>query len=170
MAAVSSTAARADTAYFAGGCFWGVEDVFEQVPGVLDAMSGYMGGTVAKPTYEEVSSHETGHAETVRVLYDPRRVTYGKLLDIFFENHDPTTVDRQGPDVGSNYRSVVFASTKAQAEAARAYIAAQQRSPRYAGRRIVTEVVAPGPRFWPAEEYHQDFHKKNGGSCKPKGL
>lgn len=161
---------KTETAYFAGGCFWGVEDVFEQVPGVVDAASGYMGGTVANPTYEEVSSHETGHAETVRVLYDPARVSYSRLLEIFFMNHDPTQVDRQGPDVGPNYRSVVFAATKAQQDTARAFIAAQQKTARFAGRKIATQVVAPGPQFWMAEDYHQDYHKRNGGSCKVNGL
>ncbi len=161
---------KAEVAYFAGGCFWGVEDVFEQVPGVLDAVSGYMGGTVDHPTYEQVSSHETGHAETVRVRFDPARVSYGKLLEIFFMNHDPTQVDRQGPDIGSNYRSAIFAANKAQADSARAFLAAQRKSARFAGRTIATQVVAPGPAFWEAEGYHQDYHKIHGGSCKVKGL
>ena len=166
----ASRKAHAAVAYFAGGCFWGVEDVFEQVPGVMNAESGYMGGTMANPTYGDVSSHETGHAETVRITYDPARVSYTKLLTIFFMNHDPTTVDRQGPDVGSNYRSAIFASTAAQVDTAKAFIAAQQKSPRFAGRTIVTEIVAPGQEFYMAEDYHQDYHRKNGGSCKAKGL
>ena len=156
------------TAYFAGGCFWGVEDVFEQIDGVVDAESGYMGGKVDRPTYKQVCSDTTGHAETVKVVFDPARVGYDKLLKVFFDNHDPTQLDRQGPDVGTSYRSAVFASTPEQKAAADAFVQTLAQSPRLAGRRIVTQIVAPGPRFWPAEEYHQDYHRKHGGSCKVK--
>jgi peptide methionine sulfoxide reductase msrA/msrB len=155
-------------AYFAGGCFWGVEDVFEQIPGVMDAESGYQGGKTVNPTYEEVSSHTTGHAETVKVTFDPSRVTYRELLKVFFDNHDPTTVDRHGPDVGSNYRSAIFASTPEQQKEANAYIAQLAHDPLYQGEKIVTQVVSPAPPFYRAEEYHQNWHAIHGGSCKVK--
>jgi peptide methionine sulfoxide reductase msrA/msrB len=159
---------KTETAYFAGGCFWGVEDRFQQVPGVIDAVSGYMGGRTANPTYKQVCSGDTGHAETVKVVYDPARVTYRELLEWFFKFHDPTQVNRQGPDVGEQYRSAIFAATPEQAEQARAFIAEQQRSnPRFAGRTIATQVVAADSStpFYEAEEYHQDYHLKHGGSC-----
>jgi peptide methionine sulfoxide reductase msrA/msrB len=154
------------SAYFAGGCFWGVEDVFQQIPGVLDAVSGYMGGTLASPTYTQVCADETGHAETVQVVYDPARVSYRELLRFFFANHDATTLNRQGPDFGSQYRSAVFASDAKQLEESRAFVAELAQAPKYAGRKIVTQIVAPGQTFWPAEEYHQDYHRKHGGSCR----
>lgn len=155
-------------AYFAGGCFWSVEDVFEQVPGVLEAVSGFMGGTLAKPTYEAVCTGTTGHAETVEVVFDPAEVSYQRLLKVFFANHDATTPNRQGPDVGGQYRSAIFAADEKQLEAARACVAELAEAPTYAGRKIVTQLVAPGPAFWPAEEHHQDDHKKHGGSCAVK--
>jgi peptide methionine sulfoxide reductase msrA/msrB len=158
---------KAQVAYFAGGCFWGVEDVFEQIPGVMDAESGYQGGTVANPTYEQVSSHTTGHAETVKVTFDPTRVTYRQLLKVFFDNHDPTTLNRQGPDVGSNYRSAIFASSDTQLREAKAYIAELSREPRFRGETITT-TVEPAPAFYRAEEYHQNFHAIHGGSCQVK--
>ncbi len=156
------------SAYFAGGCFWGVEDVFQQIPGVLDAVSGYMGGNLENPGYKAVCSGSTGHAETVKVVFDPSRVSYNELLKFFFANHDPTTLNRQGPDHGTQYRSAVFAADAAQLEAAGAFVAELSKSPRYKDKKIVTELVGPGPRFWPAEDYHQDYHKKHGGSCKVK--
>jgi peptide methionine sulfoxide reductase msrA/msrB len=154
-------------AYFAGGCFWGVEDRFQQTPGVIDAVSGYMGGSVENPTYRQVCTGETGHAETVRVTYDPARVTYEQLLEAFFRYHDPTQVDRQGPDVGTQYRSAIFAADEEQYRAARAFIESQQAAPRFRGRRIATQIVAPDRtgRFFPAEDYHQDYHEKHGGHC-----
>jgi peptide methionine sulfoxide reductase msrA/msrB len=155
-------------AYFAAGCFWGVEDVFQQVPGVLSAVSGYMGGSKSAPTYKEVCNSTTGHAETVDVAFDPARVTYAKLLELFFLNHDPTTVNRQGPDVGDQYRSAIFATDAAQQAAATKAIEELSQTPRFEKRKIVTQVVAPGPKFWPAEEYHQDYHQKHGGSCRVK--
>lgn len=166
--AAAQPAIKTETAYFAGGCFWGVEDRLQQVPGVIDATSGYMGGHVENPTYRQVCYTDTGHAETVRVTYDPSRVSYRELLEWFFKVHDPTQVNRQGPDVGEQYRSAIFAATPEQAEQARAFIAEQQRSnPRFSGRTIATQVVGPeesGP-FYEAEEYHQDYHAKHGGSC-----
>jgi peptide methionine sulfoxide reductase msrA/msrB len=159
---------KTETAYFAGGCFWGVEDVFEQTAGVVDAESGYMGGKVDKPTYKQVCAGNTGHAETVKVVFDPARITYKQLLKVFFDNHDPTTMNRQGPDVGDNYRSVVFAASAEQKKAADEFIAEIAKTPRFDGRKIVTQVVEPGPKFWPAEDYHQDYHKRNGGTCRVK--
>jgi peptide methionine sulfoxide reductase msrA/msrB len=163
-----SQPAKLESAYFAGGCFWGVEDVFEQIEGVVGAESGYMGGTVDHPTYKQVCAGTTGHAETVKVVFDPARVGYEQLLKVFFDNHDPTTVDRQGPDVGSGYRSAVFAATPEQQKSTEAFVRELAKTQRFSGRKIVTQLVAPGPVFWPAEEYHQDYHRKHGGSCKVK--
>ncbi len=149
---------KLETAVFAGGCFWGVEAVFEHLKGVTDAVSGYAGGTVANPGYEAVSSGETGHAESVRVTFDPTRITYEKLLEVFFTvAHDPTELNRQGPDVGPQYRSAIFYSNEQQARMARAYIARLQQAKLYK-RRIVTQ-VAPLKGFFAAEDYHQDYMK-----------
>ena len=153
-----------ETAYLAGGCFWGVEDRFQQVPGVIDACSGYMGGTTGNPTYDQVCSGNTGHAETVRVVYDPKRTSYRKLLERFFEFHDPTQFERQGPDVGTQYRSAIFAADEDQLNQAKRHIEELQRAERFSGRSIVTR-VEPAGRFYEAEEYHQDYHAKHGGSC-----
>lgn len=152
------------TAYFAGGCFWGVEDRFQQVPGVINAVSGYQGGAVDNPTYKQVCYTDTGHAEAVRVTFDPARVTYAQLLEWFFKFHDPTQVDRQGPDVGSQYRSAIFAADDAQLEQAREFVRQQAANPRFKGRAIATK-VEKAATFWEAEEYHQDYHAKHGGSC-----
>lgn len=157
-----------ETAYFAAGCFWGVEDVFAQIPGVVDAESGYMGGETQKPTYKQVCAGDSGHAETVRVLFDPRQTSYAALLKVFFDNHDPTTLNRQGPDVGSQYRSAIFATTVEQKKAATEFVLELAKTPRFSGRKIVTQIVDPGPAFFPAEEYHQDYHQKHGGSCRVK--
>lgn len=155
---------EAQTAYFAGGCFWGIEDEFAKLAGVMNAVSGYMGGHVADPSYRDVCGGDTGHAETVKVVFDPNRITYRELLAAFFEMHDPTTVDRQGPDVGSQYRSVIFAVDEAQAAQAREYIAELASSGRF-HRRIVTSVEM-APSFYEAEEYHQDYHARHGGACR----
>lgn len=151
-------------AYFAGGCFWGTEDQFQQVPGVIDVVSGYAGGTTANPTYEQVTSHTTGHAETVKVVFDPARVTYRQLLVWFFKIHDPTQVNRQGPDVGDNYRSAIFTTSDEQMREAKAFLAEQGNAARFKGRKIATQVEKAGP-FYEAEAYHQDYHAKHGGSC-----
>jgi peptide methionine sulfoxide reductase msrA/msrB len=157
---------KTETAYFAGGCFWGVEDQFEHLPGVVDAVSGYMGGQTKNPTYEDVCTHTTGHAETVKVVYDPAKVTYQELLAYFFKIHDPTQANGQGPDIGDNYRSAIFANTPDQEKAAKAFIEDQQKTnKRFAGRKVVTQVVAPGPAFYEAEEYHQDYDRKHGRTC-----
>lgn len=154
-------------AYFGGGCFWGVEDRFQQVPGVVEAISGYQGGRVEKPTYKQVCYENTGHAETVKVIYDPARVTYRELVEKFFKFHDPTTLNRQGPDVGEQYRSVVFVNDAEEESAVRGYIEELTQAGKYRGRPIVTQVVpvSEAGEFWEAEEYHQDYHAKHGGSC-----
>jgi peptide-methionine (S)-S-oxide reductase len=139
-------------ATFGAGCFWGVEVAFRRVSGVSDAAVGYAGGTVADPSYEQVCTGRTGHAEVVQVEYDPAKVSYEQLLDVFWANHDPTQLNRQGPDVGTQYRSVVFYHDEAQVQAARASKEALQASGRWR-RPIVTEIV-PFSSFYPAEEHH----------------
>ena len=151
-------------ATFAAGCFWGVEDAFRQVKGVKDAAAGYTGGTVDKPTYQDVCSHTTGHAEAVEVDFDPAQVTYDDLLSVFWRIHDPTTMNRQGPDVGSQYRSAIFFHSPEQEKAARASKAREDASGRHR-RPIVTEIT-PASRFWRAEEYHQRYNEKHGRSCR----
>ena len=147
-------------ATFGAGCFWGVEVAFRRVSGVSDAAVGYAGGTVAGPSYEQVCTGRTGHAEVVQVEYDPAKVSYEQLLDVFWANHDPTQLNRQGPDVGTQYRSVVFYHDEAQVQAARASKEALQASGRWR-RPIVTEIV-PFSSFYPAEEHHQRFLEKRG--------
>jgi len=152
-------------AAFAAGCFWGSQEDFEKIPGVVNTTVGYMGGTVKHPTYEDVCTDTTGHAETVLVEYDPSKVTYAQLLDVFWKNHDPTTPNRQGPDVGTQYRSVVFYYTPEQKAAAMASIAELTASHRFS-RPIVTQVVE-ATDFWEAEDYHQHYLDKNGlSSCR----
>lgn len=155
------------TAYFAGGCFWGVEDNLQQIPGVIDAVSGYQGGKGKNPTYEQVCRHDTGFAETVKVVFDPARVTYPELLKWFFKLHDPTQLNRQGPDIGDNYRSAIFADNDEQLAQAKAFIEEQAKTDRFKGRKIVTQVakVSDAGPFYNAEDYHQDYHAKHGGSC-----
>jgi peptide-methionine (S)-S-oxide reductase len=152
----SSVVARQDTAVFAGGCFWGIEAVFEHLKGVTSAVSGYAGGTVASPSYEQVSSGTTGHAESVQVMYDPSQISYTQLLEVFFKvAHDPTQLNRQGPDVGTQYRSAIFYRNPAQKQAATAYVAELIRTKAYS-RPIVT-MIAPFSAFYPAEAYHQGY-------------
>ncbi len=156
LAIVSSGApAAVDTAVFAGGCFWGIEAVFEHVKGVVSATSGYSGGTVARPSYEDVSTGETGHAEAVRVVFDPSKVTYAQLLHVFFTSHDPTQLNRQDPDRGTQYRSAVFYRTPEQEQAVRAYVKQLAASKAFS-RPVVTQ-VAPLKNFFVAEGYHQDY-------------
>ncbi|HTQ14323.1 MAG TPA: peptide-methionine (S)-S-oxide reductase MsrA [Rhizomicrobium sp.] len=148
--------AASETAVLAGGCFWGMQGVFEHVKGVTKVISGYSGGTVADPSYGEVSSGDTGHAETVKIAFDPRQVTYGQLLRIFFSvAHDPTELNRQGPDDGTNYRSDIFFTSPEQKEIATAYIAQLGKAHAY-GDPIVTR-VDKFTAFYPAEDYHQDY-------------
>ncbi|HTC22866.1 MAG TPA: peptide-methionine (S)-S-oxide reductase MsrA [Gemmatimonadales bacterium] len=147
---------REQVAVFAGGCFWGVEAVFEHLKGVKSATSGYAGGTIASPSYEQVSSGETGHAESVRVVYDPTVISYEQLLEVFFNvAHDPTQVNRQGPDVGTQYRSIVFYSDDGQKKAAEAYVAKLTAAKTFPAP-IVTEIV-PLRKFYQAEAYHQHY-------------
>ena len=155
-----SAQAAQDTAVFAGGCFWGVEAVFEHVKGVIRVTSGYAGGTVKSPSYEEVSDGGTGHAESVQVIYDPSQISYGTLMRIFFSvAHDPTQLNRQGPDVGTQYRSAIFYASEQQKRDAQAYIA-QLTESKFFKRPIVTQ-VAPLTAFYAAEDYHQDFAEKH---------
>lgn len=154
------TAGAPRTAVFSGGCFWGVQAVFEHVDGVIRATSGYTGGTTPNPTYEDVSSGTTGHAESVQVTYDPAKISYGQLLKIFFSvAHNPTELNRQGPDTGTQYRSALFTGTPEQERIAKAYIAQLSAAKLYSSP-IVTQ-VAPLTAFYPAEEYHQDYAKRH---------
>src|SRR5213595_3856452 len=147
-------------AVFAGGCFWGVEAVFEHVKGVIRVTSGYAGGTMKSPSYDDVSSGTTGHAESVEVVFDPAQVSYGTLMRVFFSvAHDPTQLNRQGPDVGTQYRSAVFYANEEQRREAEAYVA-QLTQTKYFPRPIVTQLVALS-QFYPAEDYHQDFAAKH---------
>lgn len=158
---------QTDTAIFAAGCFWGVEANFRQIKGVKATAVGYTGGHLDKPTYQDVCTDRTGHAEAVEVTYDPKEVTYEQLLKVFWENHDPTTVNRQGPDVGTQYRSSIFYHTPEQKAAAQASKAALAKSGKYHGE-IATEIV-PAATFWKAEDYHQQYLEKRGmSSCHLK--
>jgi len=151
-----ATPAAEDTAVFAGGCFWGVEAVYEHVKGVKSVISGYAGGNASNATYDQVSSGDTGHAESVQVVYDPSQVSYGKLLQIFFSvAHDPTQLNRQGPDRGTQYRSAIFYKSADQQRVAESYIK-QLTEAKTFSRPIVTQ-VAKLPAFYPAEAYHQDY-------------
>jgi peptide-methionine (S)-S-oxide reductase len=152
-----------EKATFGAGCFWGVEVAFRNVPGVVDTAVGYEGGTLANPTYEQVCTHRTGHAEVVQVEFDPEEVSYEQLLETFWAEHDPTMLNRQGPDVGSQYRSVVFFHTPEQEAAARA---SRERAQESFDRPIVTEIT-PAAEFWRAEEYHQQYLVKRGlAACR----
>ncbi|MDT8410431.1 MAG: peptide-methionine (S)-S-oxide reductase MsrA [Wenzhouxiangellaceae bacterium] len=152
-------------ATFAAGCFWGVEARFRAVPGVLDAAVGYMGGNTSAPTYQQVCSDDTGHAEVVQLEFDPSQVSYEQLLDVFFDLHNPTTRNRQGPDFGSQYRSAVFWHDEAQRDAAERKIREVDASGKWPGA-VVTEVAA-ADTFWRAEEYHQRYLEKNSaGFCR----
>ena len=152
-----------EKATFGAGCFWGVEVEFRNVPGVVDAAVGYEGGTVPNPTYEQVCRKGTGHAEVVEVEFDPAEVSYEELLDTFFELHDPTQLNRQGPDVGDQYRSVVFTHSVEQEQAAQA---ARERAQERFDRPVVT-AIEPASDFWRAEEYHQQYLVKRGvASCR----
>jgi peptide methionine sulfoxide reductase msrA/msrB len=145
------------TAYFAGGCFWGVEHHFSHLPGVISAVSGYMGGHVDNPTYEQICTGLTGHAEAVKVEYDPGKTGYEPLVRLFFEIHDPTQVDGQGPDLGVQYRSVVFYEDEKQKRVAEKLITALRKK----GYEVATR-LEPAEKFWPAENYHQRYYDKAG--------
>jgi peptide-methionine (S)-S-oxide reductase len=148
-----------ESAVFAGGCFWGTQSVFQRVKGVTSTMAGYSGGSAATATYDQVTTETTGHAESVKVSYDPSKLTYGQLLQIFFTVHDPTQLNRQGPDVGTSYRSAIFYSNDEQKKIAEAYIA-QLQAAHIFSKPIVTQVV-PLKGFFDAESYHQDYATKN---------
>jgi peptide-methionine (S)-S-oxide reductase len=152
-------AQKTEKAIFAAGCFWCAEEAFEKVPGVLSAVSGYVGGTVKNPTYEQVSSGRTGHAEAVEVTFDPAQVSYEKLLDVFWVNHDPTVTNRQFCDSGSQYRPAIFTLNEDQKRLAEASKATWEKRKPFS-QPILTQ-IAPAGQFWPAEEYHQDYYKKN---------
>lgn len=147
-----------ETAYFAAGCFWGVESAFRAVRGVVATRVGYAGGRTETPDYEAVCTGATGHAETVEVVFDPRRLSYDRLLELFFELHDPTQLNRQGPDTGTQYRSAIFTTDAEQEAAARE--AKTRLQAQLDGEGIVTTEIAPAGPFWPAEEYHQRYEEK----------
>ena len=154
-----------EKATFAAGCFWGVEAAFRQVEGVVSTSVGYAGGTTDHPTYQEVCSDRTGHAEVVQVEFDPSKVTYDDMLNVFWSNHDPTTVNRQGPDVGSQYRSAIYFHSPDQETAATSSKAKLQAAEKYKDRKIVTEITA-APHYYVAEDYHQQYLEKRGlASC-----
>ena len=152
-----------EKALFGAGCFWGVEDFFLQVPGVSDAVSGYAGGTTDNPSYRQVCHGDTYHAEVVEVTFDPDKVAYGTLVDLFFRMHNPTTRNRQGPDVGTQYRSVIFTHGSEQARIAEDVKAKVEASGKWK-QPIVTQ-IEPAPTFWKAEESHQRYFRKHGGHC-----
>jgi len=147
-------------ATFAAGCFWGVEATFRQLPGVTSTRVGYTGGKLENPTYNDVSTDQTGHAEAVEVEYDPAKVSYERLMQVFWENHDPTQLNRQGPDWGTQYRSAIFFHTREQEAAAEASKEALEKSGKFT-KKIVTQIV-PATTFYPAEDYHQQYLEKRG--------
>jgi peptide-methionine (S)-S-oxide reductase len=154
-----------EQATFGAGCFWGVEATFRNVPGVVETEVGYSGGETADPTYQEVCTDRTGHVEVVRVVFDPARVSYESLLKVFWNSHDPTQVNRQGPDVGSQYRSVIFYHSPDQKAAAETSKKAERESRRHPGP-IATQIEPAGP-FYPAEDYHQQYLEKRGlATCR----
>ena len=160
--ATDGGAPQLEKAVFGAGCFWGVEATFLQVPGVKDVASGYAGGTTEGPSYEQVCTGRTGHAEVVEVVFDPAEVGYEQLLDVFWDAHDPTQVNRQGPDVGTQYRSAIFFTSPEQEEAA---TRSRDERQKQLGRPIATEIT-PASTFWRAEEYHQRYYEKHGiASC-----
>jgi peptide-methionine (S)-S-oxide reductase len=152
---------KTETAIFAMGCFWQPDEFFRTVPGVLATEVGYIGGSVEEPSYEQVCGHRTGHAEAVKITFDPSVVSYGKLLDLFWNNHDPTTLNRQGPDIGDQYRSAVFCADEDQRLEAVASRGRVAREKLWGDDPLVTEIVV-APQWWPAEQYHQKYLMKRG--------
>jgi len=150
-----------EKATFGAGCFWGVEHFFREVPGVIDAVSGYAGGNADNPTYRQVCTGTTNHAEVVEVTFDPATVEYGRLVDLFFKMHDPTQLNRQGPDFGTQYRSAIFTHSPQQERIARERLEAAK--PNF--KKPIVTVIEPAQTFWRAEDYHQRYFEKNGGSC-----
>jgi peptide-methionine (S)-S-oxide reductase len=159
---VTNSSIKTDTATFGTGCFWCTEAIFQQVEGVLKVSSGYSGGQVANPTYKEVCTGTTGHAECLQIVYDPAKITFDELLEIFWQTHDPTTLNRQGNDVGTQYRSVVFYHNQEQKEKAEKYKEQLNKSGAF-DNTIVTE-IAPFSKFYIAENYHQDYYNQNGSA------
>jgi peptide-methionine (S)-S-oxide reductase len=155
----AQTGERTDTATFGTGCFWCTEAIFEELTGVLKVTSGYSGGKAERPTYKEVCSGETGHAECVQIVYEPEKISYDELLEVFFEVHDPTSLNRQGADVGTQYRSAIFYHNAAQKEKAEYYKNELNKSGAY-DKPIVTEIAA-FTKFYPAEDYHQEYYENN---------
>ncbi len=152
---------KLEKATFAAGCFWGVEAAFRQIKGVKSTRVGYVGGSMKNPTYEDVCTDKTGHAEAVEITFDPNKTSYEKLLQVFWDNHNPTQLNRQGPDVGTQYRSVIFYHNDKQKKAAIKSKEKLQNSDKYKGSKIVTEIV-PVETFYEAEEYHQQYLEKRG--------
>jgi peptide-methionine (S)-S-oxide reductase len=155
-----------EKATFAAGCFWHVEEAFRHLPGILSTTVGYTGGTLKNPTYEDVCTDKTGHAEAVELTYDPQKITYEQLLNVFWETHDPTTQNRQGPDVGTQYRSVIFYHSPEQKSAAEQSKKKLDQSGKYK-KKIVTEITQ-ATTFYPAEDYHQHYLEKHGASVCPR--
>ena len=159
------TTTKTQTATFGGGCFWGVEAIFSQLDGVIAAASGYEGGTLANPNYQQIRSGNTGHAEVVEVIFDPRLISYQQLLEVFFTNHNPTQLNQQGDDIGTQYRSAIFYHDQSQQQAAGAMIENLKQAKSFGIKAIVTSIV-PASTFYRAAEYHQDYLAKNGlSSC-----
>ncbi len=153
---------KTEKATFAGGCFWGIEAAFRQIKGVISTQAGYTGGYMNNPTYEDVCTDETGHAEAVEVTYDPSKVSYAELLEVFWKNHNPTQLNRQGPDVGTQYRSAIFYHNEKQKKVAEKSLKEQQKKYK---NKVVTE-IKPASKFYRAEEYHQQYLEKKGiSSC-----
>ena len=146
---------------FGGGCFWGIEDTFQKIEGVIDAQSGYAGGHIDSPSYEQVCTGDTGHAEVVKVTYDPSVLSYEQLVRAFFEMHDPTQMDRQGPDIGRQYRSVIFYVDDAQKDVAQKVKKELEQNQTFS--QPIATAIEPLETFWPAEDYHQDYVQKHGG-------
>ncbi len=153
--------AKTETATLAGGCFWGMQEILRALPGVVKTTVGYTGGKTENPKYEAVKTGATGHAETIEIKFDPAKLSYGAILDMFFKMHDPTTPNRQGNDTGSQYRSAIFYYGEAQKEEAEAAVKRAQDSGRW--KRPITTEIVPAVKFWPAEDYHQDYLKKHPG-------
>lgn len=151
-----------ESAVFGGGCFWCTETIFKELKGVVSVMPGYAGGEKPKPTYEEVCGGETGHAEVIRVEYDPAQIGYRDLLEVFFATHDPTTLNRQGNDVGTQYRSIILVADEGQRKEAEDVLAELKKTGAFGGRDVVTE-IKPLETFWEAEGYHRDYYAKNRG-------
>lgn len=152
-----------EVATFAAGCFWGVEDAFMSLSGVTATRVGYCGGRTDNPTYKDVCSHDTGHAEAVEVSFDPLKISFNNLLKVFWECHDPTQLNRQGPDFGEQYRSAIFYHTEEQHKAA--LQSKDEQENRYSYRKKIVTQIVPADVFWEAETYHQKYHQKNSGGC-----